>query len=195
MLPSSLQNLVNHFSKLPGIGHKTAEKFVFYLLKTNPQELESFAAAIQNLKAEIKLCPTCYNFSESSPCSTCQDPNRDSSLLCVVAEGADILALEKTGEYTGKYFVLGGSINQLDGIGPEHLRFNELLNSLSGVEEIILAFDANMEGETTMMYLAKELRVSTKKITRLARGLPMGSDLEYADEITLSNALSGRREI
>lgn len=195
MLPSSLQNLVDHFAKLPGIGHKTAEKFVFYLLKTNPQEVASFAEAIKNIKSQIKLCPNCYQFSETVPCPICRDSNRDSSLLCVVSEGADIIALEKTGEYKGKYFVLGGTVNQLDGIGPEHLRFSELFSHLNGVTEIILAFDANLEGETTMMYLSKELKKYHKKVTRLARGLPMGSDLEYADEITLSNALSGRREI
>lgn len=193
-----MEDLIKEFNKLPGIGHKTAERFVYHLLKQPPSDIEAFARALEKLKAEIQLCPQCFDFSKKNPCLICQDAKRDNTLLCIVAEGSDIQALEKTKEYPGRYFVLGGTINQIEGIGPEELRFSELLKYLKqqkNVREIILALNANMEGETTAMYLSKELKPLNIKITRLARGLPMGSDIEYADEVTLASALQGRNEI
>lgn len=196
-LPNPIQNLIAQFNKLPGIGQKTAERFVFYLLKQPKAEINEFTQALNGLRDNIKVCTECYDFSEKSPCLICADPRRDKSIVCVVSQSVDILALEKTSEYSGVYHVLNGLINQIEGIGPEKLRVAELLNRLkkNGVKEIILALDATMEGETTAMYLIKELKPLKIKITRLARGLPMGSDIEYADEITLSSALKGRREI
>lgn len=197
-LPKALENLIQAFSKLPGIGHKTAEKFVFHLLKQPASELETLGHNLLNIKEQIKLCPACFNFSETLPCSICTDPRRAKNLLCVLADASDLLALEKTNEYAGKYFVLGGTVNQLEGIGPEQLRFRELLKYIQDhpeLKEIILAFDPDLEGESTVMYLTKILKPLNLTVTRLARGLPMGADLEYADAITLSNALSGRREI
>ncbi|MFA6028140.1 MAG: recombination mediator RecR [Patescibacteria group bacterium] len=196
-LPDSIQNLIAQFNKLPGIGQKTAERFVFYLLKQPKSEIDEFVKSLNGLKNNIKICSECFDFSETSPCSICRNSQRDKSIICAVAQGPDVIALEKTSEYNGVYHVLNGLINQIEGIGPEKLRVKELINRLkkNGVKEVILALDATMEGETTAMYLIKEIKPLNIKITRLARGLPMGSDIEYADEITLSSALKGRREI
>lgn len=196
-LPQPIRELIAEFNKLPGIGSKTAEKFAYYLLKQPKTEIDKLTASLQKIKTSINLCQQCYNFSEKTPCELCANPNRDKTLLCVVSDSADLWALEKTNEYKGLYYILGGLINQIDGIGPDQLRFKELITRIknNGVKEVIFALDATMEGETTVLYLTKALKFLPIKITRLARGLPMGSDIEYADEVTLTSALSGRKEI
>lgn len=196
--PPLIQNLINQFAKLPSIGPKTAERLVFYLLKQPEKELHQFGEAIENIKGNIKACSSCFNFSESDPCPICADRRRDRKMICVVAKPQDVIALEKTGSYSGVYHILGGNINPLEDLGPENIKINELLNRLKNNEfkEIILALNPDMEGETTALYLIKLLKqFPNLKITRLARGLPMGADLEYADEVTLENAIKERREI
>lgn len=202
--PSSIQNLIDEFNKLPGIGPKTAEKLVFYLLKQSKTELSSFAQALEHVKDRITICSLCQNIAEKSPCHICQDPKRDKTTICIVAETQDMAMIESTGEYHGLYHILGGTLNTLEGITPDQLKIKELLARIipplnkggqGGVKEIILALNPDLEGETTILYLTKILKPYKVRITRLARGLPMGSDLEYADEVTLSNALKGRREV
>jgi len=197
--PPAIQNLIDEFNKLPGIGPKTSERFVFYLLKQSEEEIKKFAKAIENLKKKITICSQCYNFSEKDPCPICTDPRRDKSLLCVVAYPQDLQAIEKTNEYKGLYHILGGILNPIEGIGPKELKIQELLKRVkkpnSKIQEIILGLNPDLEGEATAIYLAKLLRPLKIKVARLARGLPMGSDLQYADEVTLSNALEGRKEI
>ncbi|MFH1536899.1 MAG: recombination mediator RecR [Patescibacteria group bacterium] len=196
-LPESIQNLIGEFNKLPGIGPKTSEKFVYYLLSQPKDEIDEFVKALTILKEEIKICETCFNFCPKSPCNICNDSKRNSKVICVVADSADLQAIENTGEFNGLYHVLGGTINQIDGIGPEKLKIKELIKRIqdNNIEEIILGLNPNMEGETTTLYLKKELNPLKIKVTRLARGLPMGADLEYADEMTLTDALKGRNEI
>ncbi|PIY78777.1 MAG: recombination protein RecR [Parcubacteria group bacterium CG_4_10_14_0_8_um_filter_35_7] len=197
--PPAIQNLIDEFNKLPGIGPKTSERFVFYLLKQSEEEIKKFAKAIENLKKKITICSQCYNFSEKDPCPICTDPRRDKSLLCVVAYPQDLQAIEKTNEYKGLYHILGGILNPIEGIGPKELKIQELLKRVkkpnSKIQEIILGLNPDLEGEATAIYLAKLLRPLKIKVARLARGLPMGSDLQYADEVTLSNALEGRKEM
>lgn len=195
--PSSIQNLVDHFSRLPTVGPKTAERYVFYLLKQEPEELQKLAQAIAELKEKITICQTCLAVSESNPCSICSDNKRDKNLLCVVANTRDMLMIEATGQYNGLYHVLGGTINTIEGVKPEQLNISQLTERVSQnkIREIILALNPTLEGETTAMYLVKLLRTQKIKITRLARGLPMGADLEYADEMTLTNALKYRNEL
>lgn len=199
ILPESVSRLIEEFSKLPGIGPKTASRLAFYLLTKSNTDIESFGQAVSNLKKHLKTCQNCYNITESSPCEICQDPKRDKSLLMVVEEPLDVVALEKTG-YNGLYHVLGGVISPIDGIGPENLRIGELLERIkkgNKTREIILATDPSLEGEATAMYLAREIQkfdLKNLKVTRIARGLPVGGDLEYADEITLRRALEGRNE-
>lgn len=203
MFPPSLQALINQFNKLPGIGPKTAERFVFYLLRRPKEELEKFAQALLTSKNKIKLCSSCYNFTEAELCPICADPRRDPSIICLVAQSTDLIALEKTGDYKGIYHVLGGALSPIEGITPEKIRIKELIQRIDSksetrtpkVKEIILAFNPDLEGESTILYLVRLLKSYKIKITRLARGLPMGSDLEYADEVTLSSALEGRREV
>ena len=207
ILPDSVEKLIEEFSKLPGIGPKTASRLTFYLLTKSDRDIKNFGEAVVNLKKNLTTCENCYNITESSPCLICKDPKRDKTLLMVVEEPLDIVAMEKT-SFNGLYHVLGGVISPIDGIGPENLRISQLLEKIekeSKIEEIILATDPSLEGEATAMYVAKEIskikdlsRVSLKdqklKTTRIARGLPVGVDLEYADEITLIRALEGRRE-
>ncbi len=195
--PSSIQNLINEFNKLPGIGPKTSERLVFYLLKQNPEELSKFARALEGMKNTINFCGVCGNISEQNPCPICADPKRDKGIICVVSEVFDLMAIENTGEYNGLYHVLGGYLNPLEGITPEDIRIRELVERLknNSTKEIILALNPDLEGESTVIYLGKLLKPLKIKITRLARGLPMGANLEYADEITLLNALKGRGEI
>lgn len=195
--PASIQNLIDHFSKLPSVGPKTAERYVFYLLKTHPESLQSFAQAIAELKEKTAVCQTCLSIAEANPCSICSDGKRNHSVVCLAADTRDILAIEATKQYNGLYFILGGVINTIEGIKPEQLNIKLLLARLKTgpVKEIILALNPDLEGETTAMYLAKLLKPHKIKITRLAKGLPMGADLEYADEITLSNALKYRSEM
>ena len=195
--PKSIQNLISEFMKLPTVGPKTAERFVFYLLQQNPEQLQKFAQAIAELKERITICQNCFAVTDSNPCEICRDQKREASLLCVVENTRDMLAMEKIKEYNGYYFVLGGVINSLKGIEPENLKIKELINKIKAgkIKEIILAFNSNFEGETTSLYLTKELKPYKIKVTRLAKGLPMGSDLEYADDITLANAFKYRNEI
>lgn len=199
MYPYNIQNLINEFSRFPTIGPKTAERFIFYLLKKSPPDLERLAELIKNLK-KISFCQICGYYSEKDICAICGNPGRDKSTICVVSEPQDLIAIEKTNDYRGVYHILGGVINATQEIGPEQLTINQLINRAgkNEVKEIILALNPDLEGETTSLYLINLLKPypakSGIKISRLARGLPMGSDLEYADEITLSNAIK-RREI
>lgn len=196
-LPASIQNLINEFIKLPTVGPKTAERFVFYLLQQNPEELQKFAQAIAELKEKITICQTCFAVAETNPCSICGDKHRDTATICVVANTRDLIALEKINEFKGVYHVLGGVINAIKGEDQKKLKIEELVDRVkkTKAQEIILAFDPDFAGETTALYLSKQLQPTKTKITRLAKGLPMGSDLEYADDITLANALKYRNKI
>jgi len=195
--PKSIQNLIDYFSHLPSVGPKTAERYVFYLLKAHPEWLQGFAQAIAELKEKTTLCRICLSLAESDPCSICSDKKRSQALVCLVAETRDLLAIEETKQYNGLYFVLGGVINTIEGVKPEQLNIKPLVARIKqkGLKEIILAFNPDLEGETTVLYLAKLFKPSKIKITRLAKGLPMGADLEYADEITLAHALKYRNEV
>lgn len=194
-LPESLNRLVDGLSDFPGIGKKTAERMAFYLLKSNDGWAQNLAKAIMDVKERIHECPICHNISDTSPCSICSDAKRDPSLLCVVEDTTDLVVFEKTNHFRGKYHVLGGVLSPLDGIGPEDLHFDTLLERINGEEEVIIATNPNAEGETTALYLAKLLKEHNIKVTRLASGIPVGGDLEYTDEATLVSALEGRREI
>ena len=194
-LPESLNRLVDGLSDFPGIGKKTAERMAFYLLKSNDAWAQSLAKAIMDVIEQIHECPICHNISDTSPCSICSDAKRDPSLLCVVEDTTDLVVFEKTNHFRGKYHVLGGVLSPLDGIGPEDLHFDTLLERINGEEEVIIATNPNAEGETTALYLAKLLKEHNIKVTRLASGIPVGGDLEYTDEATLVSALEGRREI
>ena len=194
-LPESLNRLVDGLSDFPGIGKKTAERMAFYLLKSNDGWAQNLAKAIMDVKEQIHECPICHNISDTSPCSICSDTKRDPSLLCVVEDTTDLVVFEKTNHFRGKYHVLGGVLSPLDGIGPEDLHFDTLLERINGEEEVIIATNPSAEGETTALYLAKLLKEHSIKVTRLASGIPVGGDLEYTDEATLVSALEGRREI
>ncbi len=196
MYPKNIQELINYFSYFPNIGPKTAERFIFYLMKKSPEELKKFIEAIKKLN-ETKICQICGYLAENSICPICADPKRDKSVICVIAEIPDLIAIEKTKEYKGTYHILGGVINRLQQIGPEKLNIKNLLNRIKNqsAKEIIFALNPDLEGETTTLYLLEKIRPYKIKITRLARGLPMGSDLTYADEITLSNALKKREQV
>ncbi len=199
ILPRSIRQLIESFEKLPGIGPKTAQRLVFYLLHVPQEQLDEFAEATQELKRKTVLCSLCFNVAETDPCSVCTNQNRDKSVICVVEQPIDVLVLEKAGSFKGVYHVLHGAISPLNNIGPDELYISQLLqrikNSIQPIKEIILAMNPNMEGEATAMYLAKEIKkIKDLKITRLGQGLPTGADLEYADEITLARALEGRKE-
>jgi recombination protein RecR len=192
-LSQSLQHAVDELSKLPGIGKKSAQRLVFYLLKLPRAEVIALAQALMNVKEKAIYCSTCFNITDTDPCAICSDPRRDRSVLCVVEEANDVLALEKTGQFRGLYHVLGGALSPLDDIGPDDLRIKELLARVTAeTKEIILANNPNAEGEATAIYLSRLLKPRGIKISRIARGIPMGTDLEYADEITLTRALEGR---
>jgi recombination protein RecR len=195
-LPRPVRKLIESFEKLPGVGPKTAQRLTFYLLHVPQSQLEIFAEALSTLKKNTVLCSICHNVSDKDPCAVCSDRNRDKSIICVVEQPLDVLALEKTGDYQGVYHVLHGAISPLNNIGPEELHIRELLPRLKNgeVKEVILATNPNMEGEATAMYLAKLIKPLEIKVTRLAHGLPVGADLEYADEVTLSRAIEGRRK-
>ena len=195
--PEPVARLIEALQRLPGIGPKTAQRLTFFLLKRPADEVQTLAESLSQLKARIVHCRTCFNVTEEDPCRICSDPRRDQHILCVVEEPNDLLALERTGEFRGRYHVLLGALSPLDGIGPEDLRVRELLARLdtASVQEIILATNPSVEGEATAIYLAKLLKPLGMRITRIARGLPVGGDLEYADEVTLSKALEGRREV
>jgi len=181
---------------LPGVGQKSAQRHVFYLLKAPQEDVEALAQALLDLKSRVRYCSVCFNITEQDPCSICRDENRDRSVICVVEEPHDLVAFEKTGDYKGLYHCLGGVLSPLDGIGPDDLHIKELLARIDeNVKEIIIATNPSTEGEATAFYLAKLLRPFNLKLTRIARGIPVGSDLEFADEITLTRALQGRIEL
>lgn len=194
--PEPIQNAVASFSRLPGVGPKTALRYVYSLLKLPKHDLAVMARTIVTLAEGINVCDGCYTYAETTRCEICSDPKREPHLLCVVEEPRDISTIEATGAYRGRYLVLGGILNPIEGMTPETLRIRELQERLeadANIAEIILALSPNIQGETTMLYLAKRLASSGRKITRLARGLPTGATLEYADEVTLGDALKGRR--
>lgn len=199
-IPKAIQNLIESFEKLPGIGQKTAQRLTFYLLHVPQGELESFSNSIQNLKKGTIICSTCFAVDEADPCSICSNSERDKSIVCVVEEPLDVLALEKNGRYKGVYHVLHGKIDPLNNIGPDEIYIKQLLDRIanheSGIMEIILATNPTMEGEATAMYISKQLKTNNLelRITRIGRGLPTGADIEYADELTLQRAMEGRSE-
>jgi recombination protein RecR len=196
-LAPSMAKLISELAKLPTIGPKTAQRLAFYILKTPNEDVKRLAEVIVEVKEKIKNCSICYNITEDDPCSICQDVKRDKKIICVVEQASDIIAMEKTKEYKGTYHVLGGAISPLDGITPEHLRIKELLNRIENnqIEEIIIATNPNVEGEATALYLTKLIKPLGLKLTRIAYGIPVGGDLEYADEVTLAKALEGRTQI
>ena len=189
--------LIDEFAKLPGIGPKTAQRLTFFLLRSSKEEANNLAEAILAMKEKIGFCSVCFNISENATCPVCSDQARDQSVICVVEEPLDVLALERTREYRGTYHVLHGAISPIDGVGPDKLRIAELLERVRKglVTEVIIATNPNAEGDVTAAYLAKVLAPTGIKVTRLARGLPAGGDLEYADELTLARALEGRRPL
>ena len=193
----AIQDLIDSFAKLPGIGPKGAQRIAFHLLGVDRQSAQDLADAIMTVKEKVRFCEICGNVCETSPCPICQDPRRDRSVICLVEEPKDVMSIERTGEYHGLYHVLGGAIDPMSNVGPGDLRIPELLQRLKSgeVKEIILALDPNIEGEATTTYLARLLDPLEIRVTRLASGLPVGSDLEYADEITLGRAISGRRAV
>jgi recombination protein RecR len=192
-----VQSLVDELGRLPGIGPKSAQRIAFYLLKAAPEDARRLARAIVEAKERVSWCRRCFNFAEGDLCVYCRDDRRDATLLCVVEEPRDIVAVERTQEYRGRYHVLLGAISPIEGIGPDQLKVKELLARVGdeGVQEVILATNPNIEGEATAMYLARLLKPLGLRVTRIASGLPVGGDLEYADEVTLGRALEGRREV
>jgi len=196
LLPANIERTIEEFSKLPGIGQKTAQRLTFYLLRKRPEDVTQFGEAVKELKNGIRYCTRCSNLTVSELCGICQNPKRDESVVCVVEEMMDLVALEKTGEYHGLYHVLHGVISPVDGVGPDDLTLVELVARLKKepVKELILALNPSMEGEATIAYLMHQIRGSKLKVTRLARGIPVGGDLEYADSQTLRRALEGRMQ-
>ena len=195
--PKSIAALIEHFQKFPSVGPKSAQRMAFYLLRMPLSEVEKFAQSMIDAKQNTKTCEICFNMSSTSPCEICSSPQRDKSTICVVAETKDLIAVEKTNEYKGLYHVLQGLISPMDGIGADDIRIKELLNRLTDekVKEVILALSPSVEGEATSLYLSKLIKPFGIKISRIAFGLPVGADLEYADEITIAKAIEGRREI
>lgn len=192
----SMERLANRLARLPGIGRKSANRLAFHILKLSKEEAYELADIIREVKDKVGFCSICYNISENDPCTICSDPNRQQSMICVVEETSDAAAIGKAEGYKGLFHILGGRLSPLDGIGPDDLRIRELLSRLGDnqVQEIILATNPNVEGEATAVYLSRLLKPMGLKVTRIARGLPVGSDLEYADSITLTRALEGRQE-
>lgn len=195
--PKSIASLIEHFQKFPTVGPKSAQRMAFYLLRMPKSEVEKFAQSMLDAKENTKTCEICFNLSSTSPCEICTSPQRDKSTICVVAETKDLIAIEKTNEYKGLYHVLQGLISPMDGIGADDIRIKELLNRLTdeNVKEVILALSPSVEGEATSLYLNKLIKPFGIKISRIAFGLPVGADLEYADEITIAKAIEGRREL
>ncbi|OGU29900.1 MAG: recombination protein RecR [Ignavibacteria bacterium GWA2_55_11] len=190
----SVEQLAEQFSRLPGIGRKTAHRLALYVLKMERSEVDALAEALVGVKEKVRYCTVCSNITESDPCAICSSSKRDRSVICVVADPNDVLAVEKTNEFRGLYHVLGGSLSPLDDVGPDDLRMKELLTRVSdgSIAEVILALNPNVEGEATTLYLSRLLKPLGLRVTRIARGLPVGSDLEFADEATLSRAIEGR---
>lgn len=193
----SIEKLIEAFEKLPSIGSKTAARLAFYILNASEEETTEFINAIENAKKNLKYCSKCFNISDTDPCQICSSPKRDASIICVVEDVRDVIAMERTHEFKGVYHVLHGSISPMNGIGPDDIKIKELLARLSdnSVKEIILATNPRVEGEATAIYLSKIIKPLGIKVTRIAQGIPVGGDLEYTDEVTLSQALEGRREI
>ena len=192
-----IARLLEELERLPGIGPKSAQPLAYHILRGDSEAAERLADAIVEVKQSIRFCSRCFNFAEADLCEICADPQRDASAICVVEEPRDVVAIERTGEFRGTYHVLQGAISPIDGIGPEQLRVRELVDRVSGgeVTEVILATNPNVEGETTALYIARLLKPLSIKVTRIASGLPVGGDLEYADEVTLGRALEARREM
>jgi recombination protein RecR len=197
MYEGAVQDLIDELGRLPGIGPKSAQRIAFHLLAAESVDVDRLAAVLRRVKAEVKFCRICGNVTDSDECRICRDPRRDGAVICVVEEPKDVIAVERTREFRGRYHVLGGAISPIDGIGPDDLRVRELLHRLSDgtVTELILATDPNLEGEATATYLARLIKPMGVTVSRLASGLPVGGDLEYADEVTLGRAFSGRRTI
>lgn len=192
----AVARLINEFEKLPGIGHKSAQRLAYYILSANKGSVDNLVDAIQVAKQKIRYCDQCFNITDKELCNICDNQNRDKSLICVVADPKDLIAMEKTREFKGVYHVLHGNISPMGGIGPDDIRIKELLSRLNDdVKEVILATNPNVEGEATAMYLSKLIKPLGIKVTRIAHGIPIGGDLEYTDEVTLTKALEGRREI
>jgi len=195
---SAIEELVAELAKLPGIGRKTAQRLTFHLLKQPADTAERLAQAIRRVRAQVAACGTCGNLSDENPCAICRDPRRDGTVLCVVEEAPDVGAIERAGGFRGRYHVLGGRLSPLEGVGPEALRVDDLAARVangSGVREVIVATNPSMEGEVTATYLQQVLRPTGVRVTRIARGLPVGGDLEYADGVTIAQALTARREM
>lgn len=190
-----VQDLIDELGRLPGVGPKSAQRIAFHLLQAEPVDVQRLADVLVEVKRRVKFCAICFNVSEEDTCRICRDPRRDTSVIAVVEEYKDVAAIERTKEFRGRYHVLGGAISPIDGIGPEQLRITELIRRLAdgAVQEVILATDPNLEGEATATYLTRQLSPYGLKVTRLASGLPVGGDLEYADEVTLGRAFAGRR--
>ena len=195
MYEGVLQDLIDELGRLPGVGPKGAQRIAFHLLQSEPADVRRLAEVLMEVKAKARFCSVCFNVSEEETCRICQDPRRDTSVLCVVEEYKDVVAIERTREFKGRYHVLGGAISPIDGIGPDQLRLRELVARLAdtGITEVILATDPNLEGEATATYITRMLKTLGLRVTRLASGLPVGGDLEYADEVTLGRAFAGRR--
>ena len=197
MYSPSIEKLIENFEKLTSIGHKTAQRLAFYMLDLSNDEVKEFTEAILNAKKNLKFCSQCFNIADTDPCYICSNPKRDASTICVVEDVRDVIAMERTHEYNGVYHVLHGSISPMNGIGPDDIKIKELLTRImnGNVKEIILATNPRVEGEATSMYISKLVKPMGVKVTRIARGIPIGGDLEYTDEITLTKALEGRSEI
>jgi len=197
MYEGPVQDLIDELGRLPGVGPKSAQRIAFYLLAADPADVRRLVSALTEVKDKVRFCVVCGNVAEEEQCRICRDPRRDQAVICVVEEPKDVVAIERTGEFRGRYHVLGGAINPLEGVGPDNLRIRELLLRLGTgeVHELILATDPNTEGEATATYLALMVKPMGIKVTRLASGLPVGGDLEYADEITLGRAFEGRRAV
>jgi recombination protein RecR len=194
--PIAIEKLIEEFAKLPGVGSKTAQRLTLYVLNLPREEVEEFANALIKARGTIKYCSICGNFTDKDPCSICSNPNRDRSTICVVEQPKDIMTVEKVREFNGLYHVLHGTISPMSGRGPEDIKLKELITRINGEpKEIIVATNPNIEGEATAMYISKILKPFGIKVTRIAHGVPVGGDLEYADEVTLSKALEGRKEI
>jgi recombination protein RecR len=196
-LPEPLAKLVDELSRLPTVGPKTAQRLAFHILRMDDVAVHTLAQAIVNAKAHIRPCSLCFNLTDSDPCAICSSPTRDPSIICVVEDPRDVVAMERTREFRGRYHVLQGAISPLDGVGPDDLRIRELLERLhaGGLREVVVATNPRVEGDATALYLARLIRPLGIRVTRIARGLPVGGDLEYADEVTLAQALEGRREL
>jgi recombination protein RecR len=195
MFDGIIQDLIDELGRLPGVGPKSAQRIAFHIIKSDRVDVSRLAEVLKTVKERVKFCATCGNISEEELCRICRDPRRDDSSICVVEESKDVLAIEKTKEFKGKYHVLGGAISPIDGIGPENLRIKELMTRLAQtqINEVIIATDPNLEGEATATYLTRLIKPLGVRVSRLASGLPVGGDLEYADEITLGRAFEGRR--